>query len=33
MGIKKLVYKEDYNMENEVKELMLKESKLEILKL
>jgi len=33
MGIKKLVYKEDYNMENKVKELMLKESKLEILKL
>jgi len=32
-GIKRLVYKEDYNMENKVKESMLKESKLEILKL
>ena len=32
-GIKKLVYKEDYNMENKVKEEMVKESKLEIKKL
>jgi len=32
-GIKKLVYKEDYNTENKVKEEMIRESKLEILKM
>jgi dCMP deaminase len=32
-GVKRLVYKEDYNMENVVKAQMVKESKLEILKI
>ncbi|MHA1671208.1 MAG: deoxycytidylate deaminase [Promethearchaeota archaeon] len=32
-GINRLVYKQDYNMENKVKEEMVKESKLDIMKL